>query len=108
MVPYGAERNHAALDADSERRLVAALAGPTSRGRPMQESMPVTIDEHALRRVAELAGPTGAVTTIDIDPEVSDRARHVLSTAGYPQVKVVTGDGAGRACPVRRARARRR
>jgi protein-L-isoaspartate(D-aspartate) O-methyltransferase len=41
----------------------------------------------------ELAGPAGAVTTVDIDPEVTDRARAVLSSAGYDDVRVVRADG---------------
>ena len=43
--------------------------------------------------IAELVGPGGAVTTVDIDPEVTGRALRLLSEAGYPQVDVVTGDG---------------
>ncbi|MGH8964711.1 MAG: methyltransferase, FxLD system, partial [Actinomycetes bacterium] len=41
---------------------------------------------------AELVGPDGAVTTIDIDAEVTDRARRYLDEAGYRHVRVVTGD----------------
>ena len=41
----------------------------------------------------ELAGPTGSVTTVDIDPEVTDRARVVLAEAGYDDVRVVRSDG---------------
>jgi methyltransferase of FxLD system len=44
--------------------------------------------------LAELAGPTGAVTTVDIAPEVAAEARAHLDAAGYPAVEVVTGDGA--------------
>ncbi|MDX3001963.1 methyltransferase, FxLD system [Kribbella solani] len=42
----------------------------------------------------ELAGPEGAVTTVDIDPEVTDRARSSLDEAGYGDVRVVRADGA--------------
>ncbi|AFR05763.1 methyltransferase, FxLD system [Nocardiopsis alba] len=42
--------------------------------------------------IAELVGSTGEVTTIDIDPEVTDRARRYLDEAGYQDVRVVTGD----------------
>jgi protein-L-isoaspartate(D-aspartate) O-methyltransferase len=42
----------------------------------------------------ELAGPGGAVTSVDIDPEVTDRARESLDEAGYGDVAVVQADGA--------------
>jgi protein-L-isoaspartate(D-aspartate) O-methyltransferase len=41
----------------------------------------------------ELVGPTGQVTTIDIDPDVTTRARQVLDEAGYPDVQVLRADG---------------
>ncbi|TCO50563.1 protein-L-isoaspartate(D-aspartate) O-methyltransferase [Kribbella antiqua] len=41
----------------------------------------------------ELAGPKGSVTTVDIDPEVTDRARAALAEAGYDDVRVVQADG---------------
>ncbi|MFG1819887.1 methyltransferase, FxLD system [Kribbella sp. NPDC049174] len=41
----------------------------------------------------ELAGPKGSVTTVDIDPEVTERAREVLTAAGYDDVRVVRADG---------------
>jgi protein-L-isoaspartate(D-aspartate) O-methyltransferase len=44
--------------------------------------------------LAELVGPTGEVTTVDIDPEVAGQARLALETTGYGCVHVVTGDGA--------------
>ncbi len=44
--------------------------------------------------VADLVGPTGSVTTIDIHPDVSAHARQILDETGYHQVHVVTGDGA--------------
>jgi protein-L-isoaspartate(D-aspartate) O-methyltransferase len=42
--------------------------------------------------IAELAGPGGQVTTVDIDPEVTARARACLDAAGYGQVRVVLAD----------------
>lgn len=44
--------------------------------------------------IAELAGPEGAVTSVDIDADVIDRARRLLSAAGYGQVHTITADGA--------------
>ena len=43
--------------------------------------------------LAELVGPTGSVTTIDIHPDVTDHARRALDSTGYDRVRVVTGDG---------------
>jgi protein-L-isoaspartate(D-aspartate) O-methyltransferase len=43
--------------------------------------------------LSELVGPEGQVTTVDIDPEVIDRARKGLTAAGYPDVRVVQTDG---------------
>lgn len=46
--------------------------------------------------IAELVGPQGQVTTVDIDPFVVDRAREFLPAAGYPDVAVRQADaGAG-------------
>jgi protein-L-isoaspartate(D-aspartate) O-methyltransferase len=43
--------------------------------------------------LSELVGPGGAVTTVDIDPEVIERARRGLASAGYDEVRVVLADG---------------
>ena len=42
--------------------------------------------------VRELVGAAGSVTTVDIDPEVTDRAVACLAAAGYDDVTVVTAD----------------
>jgi protein-L-isoaspartate(D-aspartate) O-methyltransferase len=44
--------------------------------------------------LAELVGPRGAVTTIDIDAELVAAARRHLDDAGYGQVRTIVGDGA--------------
>lgn len=41
----------------------------------------------------ELVGPSGEVTTIDIDADVTTRARQGLDDAGYPDVQVLRADG---------------
>jgi protein-L-isoaspartate(D-aspartate) O-methyltransferase len=43
--------------------------------------------------LAELAGPAGQVTTIDIDSEVTAQARQALAATGYEHVRVLTCDG---------------
>ncbi|HEX3451801.1 MAG TPA: methyltransferase domain-containing protein, partial [Solirubrobacteraceae bacterium] len=44
--------------------------------------------------LAELAGPSGAVTTIDLDDDLIAAARAHLDEAGYPQVRTLLADGA--------------
>ncbi len=44
--------------------------------------------------IAELAGPTGQVVTIEIDDDLADGARASLAAAGYEQVEVICADGA--------------
>ncbi|WP_405021470.1 methyltransferase, FxLD system [Kitasatospora sp. NBC_00070] len=41
----------------------------------------------------ELAGESGSVVTVDIDPFVTDRAERFLEQAGYNRVSVVLADG---------------
>jgi protein-L-isoaspartate(D-aspartate) O-methyltransferase len=50
----------------------------------------------------ELAGPSGSVTTVDIDPEVADRAAACLAAAGYRDVTVVCADAEHPVAPGRR------
>lgn len=44
--------------------------------------------------LAELTGPEGHVTTVDIGEEIATEARAHLDAAGYGQVEVITTDGA--------------
>ncbi|MFV2197391.1 methyltransferase, FxLD system [Nocardiopsis sp. LOL_012] len=43
--------------------------------------------------IAELVGQGGQVTSIDIDPDVADRARRCLDAAGYGRVRTAVADG---------------
>jgi len=45
--------------------------------------------------LAELVGPRGQVTTVDIDPDVTELAARVLEQAGYSRVNVVLTDAEG-------------
>ena len=43
--------------------------------------------------LSRLVGDRGAITTIDIDPDIAAEARDHLTRAGFDRVAVVTGDG---------------
>jgi protein-L-isoaspartate(D-aspartate) O-methyltransferase len=45
--------------------------------------------------IAELVRPGGKVTTVECIPELAAFARSNLAAAGYPEVRVVEGDGSG-------------
>ncbi|MEU9891317.1 methyltransferase, FxLD system [Sphaerisporangium sp. NPDC051011] len=42
--------------------------------------------------IQEVVGSTGSVTTIDIDPEITERAGRCLADAGYADVEVICAD----------------
>ncbi len=42
--------------------------------------------------IREIVGPAGAVTTVDIDPDISGRAVRCLAAAGYDDVEVICAD----------------
>ncbi|WP_055522789.1 methyltransferase, FxLD system [Streptomyces graminilatus] len=42
--------------------------------------------------IAEMVGPTGQVTTVDIDSQPADRAQRFLTETGYTNVNVVVAD----------------
>jgi protein-L-isoaspartate(D-aspartate) O-methyltransferase len=42
-----------------------------------------------------IIGPAGTVVSVDIEPDLVETARGHLASAGYPDVTVVTADGAG-------------
>jgi protein-L-isoaspartate(D-aspartate) O-methyltransferase len=66
----------------------------TARIRPGMHVLEIGSGGCNAALLAELVGPTGSVTTADIDPEIAARARRLLDAAGYPQVRVLHADGA--------------
>lgn len=44
--------------------------------------------------LAQLAGPDGTVTSLDVMPELTERANLTLAAHGYTQANAITGDGA--------------
>jgi protein-L-isoaspartate(D-aspartate) O-methyltransferase len=45
--------------------------------------------------ISHIVGPSGQVTSVDIDPELTERAREHLARAGFGDVTVICADGAG-------------
>ncbi len=45
--------------------------------------------------ISHIVGPSGQVTSVDIDPELVERARQHLARAGFGDVTVACADGAG-------------
>jgi protein-L-isoaspartate(D-aspartate) O-methyltransferase len=43
--------------------------------------------------LAHLAGSAGRVVTVEIEEDLAERARQSLAETGYPEVRVVRGDG---------------
>ncbi len=83
-----------ALSSASQPDLVAAMLeqGEVHPGHRVLEIGTATGINAAL--LAELTGPTGHVTTIEIDEELAASARSALAAANYDQVEVIHGDGA--------------
>ncbi len=48
---------------------------------------------HVAALLAHIVGPTGQVTTIDIQNDLVEAAREHLAAAGFPQVRVICADG---------------
>jgi protein-L-isoaspartate(D-aspartate) O-methyltransferase len=83
-----------ALSSASDPDLVAAMLeqAEVRPGHRVLEIGTATGINAAL--LAELTGPTGHVTTIEIDEDLATEARSSLTAAGYRTVEVIHGDGA--------------
>ncbi|MGW0504031.1 methyltransferase, FxLD system [Micromonospora sp. NPDC003241] len=64
-----------------------------ARLRPDARVLEVGSGGYNAALIADIVGPDGTVVTVDIDADVTDRARTGLDRAGYRQVTVVHGDG---------------
>ncbi len=76
------------LSSVSAPHLIAEMLGQ-AKGRHALEIGSGGYNAALLR---EIAGPDGLVMTVDIDQEVTDRARACLDAAGYSDVEVVCAD----------------
>jgi len=86
---------------DDPGRVATSSASMPSIVADMLHELAVTGREKVLEigtgtgyTAALLAARGCRVTTIEIDPEVAEQARKNLAAAGFPDVAVVTGDGA--------------
>lgn len=70
--------------------LMLELLAPSSGDRILEVG---TGSGYNAALIAELVGPTGSVTTLDLDPELAERARKVLRELGYTNVRVLAADG---------------
>jgi protein-L-isoaspartate(D-aspartate) O-methyltransferase len=61
--------------------------------RPGESVLEIGSGGYQAALLRELAGPHGSVTTLDIDPDVTGRARACLDGAGYGDVRTVCADG---------------
>ena len=91
----------AALDAAyADGRVTSSISAPWIQA-DMLEAANLQVGQHVLEigsggynaaLAAEIVGPEGNVTTLDIDPLITGRARRFLDTTGYDHVRVVTAD----------------
>ncbi|MEU2621989.1 methyltransferase, FxLD system [Streptomyces sp. NPDC007157] len=81
-------------------RITSSISAPwlqadmleAARIRPGHRVLEIGSGGYNAALIAELAGPTGHVTTLDIDPAVTERATRFLTQAGYDHIRVATAD----------------
>jgi protein-L-isoaspartate(D-aspartate) O-methyltransferase len=93
VVPMKRNRAGVVTSSVSQPSIIAVMLEQAAI-RPGDRVLEIGSGGYNAALMRELAGPSGAVTTVDIDPEVTDRARASLDEAGYDDVAVVRADGA--------------
>lgn len=81
----------AALSSVSAALLQAVMLGQAAI-EPGMRVLEVGSGGYNAALIREITGGSGHVTTVDIDPEITARARACLDTAGYDDVEVVLAD----------------
>ncbi|WP_051415639.1 methyltransferase, FxLD system [Nocardiopsis sp. CNT312] len=71
---------------------IQAMMLEQARLRPGHRVLEIGSGGYNAALIAEIVGPSGEVTTVDIDPEVTDRTRSLLPENGYDRVRVITAD----------------
>lgn len=85
---------------DADGKTTSSISAPwlqatmleTARLRPGSRVLEIGSGGYNAALIAEIVGPTSAVTSIDIDADVVTNARAALDQAGYPQVHVAQAD----------------
>lgn len=85
---------------DDRGRPISTVSSPQLQGsmleqadvRPGMTALEIGSGGVNAAMMSWLAGPEGHVTTVDIDSDVTERARRLLDAAGYEQVNVVLAD----------------
>ncbi|GGJ90308.1 hypothetical protein GCM10010123_20140 [Pilimelia anulata] len=87
---------------DSDGRTVSSVSQPSIVAMMLEQAdlqpgmrvLEIGSGGYNAALIAELVGEDGEVTSVDIDPEVTERARACLAAAGYSRVNVQCVDGA--------------
>ncbi|GLZ42842.1 methyltransferase, FxLD system [Actinokineospora sp. NBRC 105648] len=88
------DENGLALSSVSAPRIQAAMLEQAGI-RPGMRVLEIGSGGYNAALIAELVGPDGEVTTVDIDEFVVDRAERCLAEAGYGRVRVLLADAEG-------------
>lgn len=99
MEAYGANRS-VVIKQDENGMALSTVSAPSMQAdmleqaeiRPGMRVLEIGSGGVNAAMLAELVGSTGQVTTVDIDSDVTERARRGLTEAGYDQVAVFRAD----------------
>ncbi|GAA3101762.1 protein-L-isoaspartate(D-aspartate) O-methyltransferase [Kribbella aluminosa] len=92
VVPMKQDRTGVLTSSVSQPSIIALMLQQAAI-RPGDRVLEIGSGGYNAALLRELAGPDGAVTTVDIDADVTRRARASLDKAGYGDVAVVRADG---------------
>ncbi|RBQ17220.1 methyltransferase, FxLD system [Spongiactinospora rosea] len=90
-VPVKRDRDGLTLSSLSAAHLQATMLEQAAIG-PGMSVLEIGSMGYNAALLAELVGPAGHVTSVDIDPDIVERARAGLARAGYDRVEVVLAD----------------